>query len=505
MRFAFCLALLSPILAQPQNCAIEGHVGNLFNGGPVRKAKVLLGTQGNPKYQAVTDVNGHYSIAGIAPGRYQLWVQRAGFLPSYFGAHAPNRPGKSIALSAGENRRDVNFSLEPPGVITGHVYDQDGEPLTTAVILYREEWRDGHKRISQAGGANADDEGEYRLFGLPSGNYIVSTSLTPVRPASPVPTNDIYPVTFYPGTEDAARALSLKLAPGSEARNIDIRVHKTVSVNVRGILVAQNLTPELRVTISRRDGLPSNANNIMFPQVGQFAARGITPGSYILSARSPTEYARMDVEVGTLDVEGIELRLSPLLEVAGTLKIDGDEPPAGTMFSMSFVSSDQGEPAANALVDTDRHFTAKSLTPGKWTLDFTAKLPGLFLKSPHEIEIGPEGHGPIEVIISSRGASVQGAVQTSKDNPATVEAATVLLISDAEKQPRVLQHAVTGVDGAYTITRIPPGKYRLLALEDIETNSWENPDVAHSFDGKGIAIELGASEKASHDLLLSQP
>jgi protocatechuate 3,4-dioxygenase beta subunit len=506
MWFALILAMLLPLVslspAQLPTCVIEGRVGNLISGGPVRKAKVLLGIQGNSRYQTVTDNNGHYAIAGVAPGKYTLWVQRTGFLPVVYGAHGPNRPGKSIVLQPGDNRRDLNFVLEAPGVITGHVYDQDGEPLSTAVILYRESWRNGRKQIQQAGGANADDEGMYRLFGLSAGTYVVGTSPTAFRPASPVPTSEIYPSTFYPSTEDSSSAISLKLTAGSEARNIDIRVRKTNSVNLSGTLVAKSLTPDLRVTLLRRDGFPDSPNNMMFPQPGQFAARRITPGSYVLTARSPAEYARMNIDVGTLDVEGVELRLSPTPAVDGTLKIDGEEPPPGTIFSLTLISMEPGEPASQALVDKERHFTWKSLTPGKWTLDFAPKLPGLYLKSPAEVEIGPEVHAPIEVVISSQGAVVQGKVQTSADKATPVEAATVLLISDTGK---VMQFAITDIDGIYTLSRIPPGKYRLLALEDIETNSWDNPNVVRTFAGKGTPIEAIAAEKSIHDLTLSQP
>lgn len=509
MWSAAWLALLSPLVAysqvQSQACAIEGRVSNLLSGGPVRKARVLLGTQGNPKYQAVTDTNGNYTIAGVVPGRYTLWVQRPGYLPSYYGAHAPNRPGKTLLLNPGDNRKDINFNLEPPGVITGHIYDQDGEPLSTAVGVFREIWSAGHKQMQMAGGANSDDEGLYRIFGLPAGSYVVATTQSSVRPSSPVPTRDLYPVTFYPSTEDATAALALKLASGAEARDIDLHVRKTVGVTVSGTLVYITADPATRLTLSRSDGFPIAAQNLLFPQPAQFSAKGVTPGSYILAARSTADYARMQVGVGTLDVDGLQLRMVPIPEVAGTLKFEGDEPPAGTIFACIFTTGELTDPPAQALVDKEKHIVWKGLTPGKWTLDFTPKLPGLFLKSPHEIEIGTEAHAPIEVVISSQGASVQGKVHVSTDNPALVEAATVLLLLDAEKQPRVAASAITGPDGSYTLSRIPPGKYRLLALEDIETNSWENPEITRRFDGKGLSIDLIPSQKASQDLLISQP
>ncbi len=204
-------------------------------------------------------------------------------------------------------------------------------------------------------------------------------------------------------------------------------------MNVNGTFVAQSLTPDLRLSLLRRDGFTANPNNVMFPQRGQFAARPVTPGSYILTARSATEYGRMNLEVGTLDVEGIELRLSPTLAVDGKVKFDGDEPPVGTIFSLTLTNTEPGDPPSQALVDQEHHATWKGLTPGKWTLDFAPKLPGLFLKSPTDVEIGPEGHTPIEVAISTQGATVQGTVRTSAESTTPVEAATVLLISDTGK------------------------------------------------------------------------
>jgi protocatechuate 3,4-dioxygenase beta subunit len=501
VRFLLAIALLQPLIAQVPTCSIEGRVTNLLSGGPVRKAKLVLGIKGNPKYEAVTDTNGHYAITGIAPGRYQLALQRTGFLPTNYGAHGPNRPGKSLLLSAGESRKDVNFLLEPPAVITGHIYDQDGEVLSTSLQLFREVWRDGRKHIEVAGGANSDDEGEYRLYGLPAGNYIVGTVQSPVRPASPVPTHEIYPPTFYPGTEDATSATVIRIAPGGEARNIDIRVHKTASVSLSGSIVTAALDPAMSLKITRRDGAPTQLQG-MYPQQGEFSVRGVTPGSYIVNARTQTDYARVNIDAGTLDVSGIEVRLVPLLQLKGSLvEIDAEAPD----LTLTLTSADPNEPPANARPDEKGAILWSGLTPGKWTLSFVSKASGLYLKSPGEIEIGLDGHEPIKVVVSSNGASIEGTVQSSAGHPVAVEAATVLLVSDGEKNVRVLKHAITDPDGKFAMASIPPGKYRLVALEDIETSSWDNPAVAQTLEGRGLAIELAPSDKAMRTLFLTQP
>jgi hypothetical protein len=490
MRLAVLLAILGPLQSPPPACSIEGRVSNLLSGGPVRRARIVL-AQG--KYETVTDSNGRYAIRDIAPGRYSLSVERPGFLPTAYGAHGPNRPGKSLVLAAGEARKDVDFLLEPPAVITGHVYDQDGEILSVPVQLFREVWRNGMRRLDAAGGANADDEGEYRLYGLPPGNYVVASAQTPVRPASPVPTHEVYPTTFYPGTEDATAASVLRLAAGGEARNIDLHVRKTVSISVSGTIVtAAGLDPAMRLTLARRDGVPGQQAQMMYPQPGEFSARGVTPGSYILTARTDKEYARQQIDVGTVDVAGIEVRLAPLLTLAGTVTLDGAAPP-----EIIWMSAERGEPPAIARPDAKGALMWKGLTPGKWTQDFNPKPAGFYLKSPAGIEIGPDGHEPVQVVLSSQGAQVSGKVP--------VEGSTVLLIPDGEKPVRVLKFAVANADGNYVIDSIPPGKYRLVALEDIESQSWENPVVAQRFEGGGMAVDLGTGAKVSIDLTLFRP
>jgi hypothetical protein len=129
----------------------------------------------------------------------------------------------------------------------------------------------------------------------------------------------------------------------------------------------------------------------------------------------------------------------------------------------------------------------------------------LYLKSPETIDIGPQGQWPVEVVLSTRGAHVEGKVQTSADHPNAVEGATVLLVADGTKPVHVLRQAVTDVAGKYSFSSVPPGNYRVLALEDIETNAWENPEVALTFEGKGLAMELKPGEQATHDLVLTQP
>jgi hypothetical protein len=284
-------------------------------------------------------------------------------------------------------------------------------------------------------------------------------------------------------------------------------LRKTVTVVVKGVVVNQVQASGMQLRLWRRDGVTSFAQVSMVNQnTGEFTIPGVTPGSYLLSAR-PTVgpnnvFARLDLDVGSLDVEGLQINLSPTLEVPGVLKFEGIEPPDLKQFSLTLLSGEAGVPAAIARPDEKGTLVWKSLTPGTWALDFSPKLPGLYLKSTREIEIGNEGPKAIDVVVSGQGARVDGKVRAAGERPDAVEAATVLLISETNPA-RVTKFAISNPDGAYSLAGIPPGAYRLLALEDIETMSWENPETAKSFEGKGSPLTLGAGEKATRDLVVT--
>jgi Carboxypeptidase regulatory-like domain len=492
--------------------SIEGRVGNLFTGSPVRKAQVLLSVEepNQTKYQAVTDAEGRYVMRGVAPGRYRLWVQRPGFLPVVYGASGPNRPGKSVVVSAGGVKKDMNFLIEPPAVITGHVYDEEGDPISIPIVLWRQAWRDGRRSPEQAGGTMSDDEGEFRIYGLPSGTYLVSTAQSSPRAGqiggASSPSRETYPLTFYPGTDDFLSATPLKLAPGSEARGIDFHLRKTVSVSIRGIVVNANPGEQFSVALSRRDGLrdaPKSQGPVANVTNNEFTVERVVPGSYILTAASAVGhpfFGSANIDVGTLDMVDVRISVSTPAPIQVTVRLDGEgqEAPKGmVVLSRASPSPGGAEQGLRMAVGPEGKFQWNSASPGTWMIGFTPLQDDMYLKSPAEVEITPGFAGPLEVVVSTRGAEVTGKV-TGK---VPVEAATVLLLTDG-KQPHVVKYAISDPDGKYLMRGIPPGKYRLLALEDIETSSWEDPAVAAAFEGKGLSIDLAPSAKTSQDLTL---
>ena len=105
--------------------------------------------------------------------------------------------------------------------------DEFGEPVANAsVTAWRYAYMAGARRLMPAG-QNArdttDDQGHYRLFGLPPGDYYVSASLRPFGPEATDPSGDLpgYANTYYPGTSNAGEAGRVTLAVAQENTGIN--------------------------------------------------------------------------------------------------------------------------------------------------------------------------------------------------------------------------------------------------------------------------------------------
>ena len=64
-------------------------------------------------------------------------------------------------------------------VISGRVLDEFGEPVADAMVnAMRSAWTAGRRKLQPTGrSAQTNDLGQYRIYGLPPGDYYVSATL----------------------------------------------------------------------------------------------------------------------------------------------------------------------------------------------------------------------------------------------------------------------------------------------------------------------------------------
>lgn len=155
--------------------AITGTVVGGDSGRAVRKARVTLsGGDLRSAKSAVTDEQGAFTFVDLPAGRYTLSASKPGYVNATYGQKKPGRPGTPIQLVDAQKLSGLKMPLPKGGVLTGVVLDEHSEPTPgTQVTAWRYEMRTGEKRLVQAGGDQTDDRGQYRIFGLLPGDYVV--------------------------------------------------------------------------------------------------------------------------------------------------------------------------------------------------------------------------------------------------------------------------------------------------------------------------------------------
>jgi protocatechuate 3,4-dioxygenase beta subunit len=510
-------------------CAISGRVVRLVGGEPLKKARVVLNPaddQGRAQkrrepHVAITDDTGKFAIPGIEPGRYRLTVLRSGYVTQEYGQKTPNRPGAVLALDPGLKLEDVLFRMVSAGVITGRVLDEDGEGVPWVVIqALRSTYIEGKKQLLAEGDVTTNDLGEYRLFGLTPGRYYLSATaggrLAAMERGSIVRNvNDTpgYAPTYYPGTNDAARAAAVEVHGGEEATGVDFSMFPTRTYTVRG-RVFNSITGKpgqgATVFLSRQEnGTASfsfsrdSSTRVDDPQ-GNFTLKDVTPGTYLLTAMSINEgnrqTASQTVNVAGGDVEGLNLVIAPGVDLAGRLVLQGQvNAPLSELRVVLQPKVPELFGAHAAAVKPDGTFVLGGVGEGVYQVAVFGGSPDSFLRSANSggddvlekgLDVSRGMPSSLEIVVSNAGASIDGLVLNSDALP--VAAARVVLVPDAAHrgQRRLYKDATTDEFGRYALRGIAPGSYELFAWEEVEENAWEDPDFLGPWEGQGTPVRV---------------
>jgi Carboxypeptidase regulatory-like domain len=529
--------LVASVLGVPGSCAqsgaqqrnlaqIQGQALNAITNEPVRKVWVSLQRleASNASATTLTGANGVFLMRDIEPGRYRLWAERSGYVRSGFGAKSVGSPGTVLVVDAGQNLRDLALKIMPQAVVTGRVFDQDGEPAADVhVQALRFAYVRGKRQLVADRDCITNDLGEYRLHSLAPNRYLVSAAYRPredseVRnhlPGSGREASDLeesYAPTYYPNSTDAASATPISLSGGEQVPSIDLTLRRVRTGRIRGTINGRNAA----VMLFPRDsgGIPitdRNAATVPDSQ-GNFELRGVVPGSYILFAQSGGGSARVAVDVYGSNVNDVDLAIAPNLEVPGRLSLDngaavrlGDRRIAVTLQPRDTPLNVLG----NA-VKSDGTFLIPNVPPDDYAVNFRNLPEGYFVK---EIRMGPNKItngtlnltggstvGYMEVLISGSGGDLSGTVEDSETH--SVSGATVTLVPEGVNRLALYLYQTTTTDqyGAFSLRGVAPGDYRAYAWEAIDSGAYLDPDFMKTY--KGLGTSLTVAEKSRENLHL---
>ena len=109
----------------------------------------------------------------------------------------------------------------------------------------------------------------------------------------------------------------------------------------------------------------------------------------------------------------------------------------------------------------------------------------------------------LEIVVARDAGHLSGIVLDSEEKP--VAGSTVVLVPEPRLRSRsgLFRSCETDQNGYYEIQNVPPGKYSLLAWEDVEPGIWWDPAFLKDYEQKGEALTLKPSARESVKLHLT--
>jgi len=498
---------------------IEGDVKD-SSGGHVEGADVTVaGPERLPPVAA--DAAGHFVLKGRVSGRYLISVSKERAAPK----------SRSVSISPGAHLESIDFQLNKQAVINGRVLSAEREPVEGAlVIAWIKTFRNGRLALVNAGDANTNDLGAYRINGLAEGRYylgVVPKVLVP-RKRLPAPATKARAMerftsplrsAFYPNAPSFEGAAPVTLRAGGEFEGTDILLGGGESFCVSATVAAPLEVPVAEVVLqlfARIGGaFPLVANGQVSPGEESEVCK-LTAGEYTALATSwdpqtkmAAGFFRMDLVVGKRDVALGTLHLVPGLPLRGRIVI---EPAAaqddGLPGQISVELRRWGRPLVygeglRASVEPSGTFAVTNVFPDSYGLDVDGLPDGYYVRAAvqqgRDVRRGPVrlDQGDLSVSLGRDGGAASG--ETVDQNKDPVYDAAVIMVPKDAADGLVVFSAQSDQNGRFEFKSVPPGDYRLAAFTGLFEGEEQDPEFirAHLSGAVDISITPNGSRSVT--------
>ena len=429
----------TPALAQATGSAtLSGRVLTGDTGAVLKRARVRLASQDTRDRRAVqTDDTGRYVFADLEAGRYTVTVSKAGFITLAYGQTHPRQPALPIRVDAGRQLRNVDIALPRGAVITGHVVDEDGEPMPRATVqVLRYVYRQGQRQIEPAGSDQTDDRGQFRVFDLEPGQYYVSLTLPrrrggfgggpggrgarggrggpggrggragfgngPFGVPEAVEDPDAvgFAPTYYPGVTMLREATPLTVGLSQELSGVTFAAQLVPMARVGGMVFGPDGSPArgtqvMLISAEVMGRMPGSMLAGRADRDGSFEVRNVPPGSYTVQAvsgrgrrDSAQVFASQEMTVDGQDITDLTMLLRHGAEIRGTLTFDGNQMPDPSDLERLLITTSPLNPTpferrggTNAGVEADGSFVLSDIGGGARLIRMNRLPDGLQLKA----------------------------------------------------------------------------------------------------------------------------
>ena len=537
-RVVACAASLAALLVvcagvhagQATTASASGKVVQEPGGVGIRKAVVALisaeGGEAAKEYTTATDASGAFHVEGVAPGKYEVQVTRAGFL------QIKKKEPSTVTVEAGQELSGLVYRMQAAGVISGKIVDAEGDPVADAVV---EVVRSGHSTTSsdesELGRGQTNDLGEYRIANLKPGSYVLVANAQGNAKPAPNPADKgrqkedaVYARTYYPGTTDEGQASAVIVTSGGTA-TANVSLLSSRAYRVSGALSGVSGSQMAQLVLFARgtgqyQATVEDGGRFVFPSVqpGTYEARVllVTGVGDSMRPAMKMELVRTAIAVTDADLTGLELVAEAGGTVKGKFRVEDDAAMDWTQIEVSLLPAEESrkEPggaeafqlSSGAAVNADGTFEIADVPGGTYQVGVSAKSEiyrDYYVKSVQESgrEVADTGFAvtggaSLDVVVSAKGSSIEGTVTDVNGRPVVDAEVLAVPASGQRMRPEAYGTAKSGTQGQFTLRGMTPGQYIVVAIEGSHEDE-KSAEFLTKYGGAGEVVEVGEGEKKS--------
>ena len=516
---------------KPQPTAIlRGRITSFPDGKPLSRARVML-TRPDKTYAwvTITDAEGRYEITELEGfDNYMVSASKSGYAPRVWGEKQLPELPEPLKLADGQVLENIDVALAEQLWVSGKILDSDNTPFAGAVVsALRPVFVGDRREMITVAEIITNDKGEYRLFGLPAGQYFISA----VDPAF-LSTGDhqgplVYAATFYPGVSSPEGATRITLEPGQPRENIDFPLTIVKPARVSGKIASfdnqQLYSGAVVMSPYRADRAASfTITRVDIRPDGNYEFFNVPPGRFIIRSRGETDadgitlFGSFTLNVEGRSTSGVDMTLMPGARLEGTVDWEGRAkrpellqeirvraPMAdGSLFGDALTGNlkpDGSWVVRGAMVGG--HLIRIESLPDPWQLKTVLYRGQDVTDIPISFASGELVRG-IRLVLTDRQTQINGRIISSEGDDFESYRIVAFPANQLYWRPasRHIRLARPDRAGHYSIRGLPPSIYHLAVSRDVDESDLGDTRVLERLTPGATTIRLAEAERKVQDL-----